>query len=175
MPQQRTDPISQVAWIAVRNTLDDAIPPFAVLAVQGIGEDGIVEVGLPTRDGQTDVLVNGFATIGVGGNGQATRDLPCTMLYDASGGDPVVGEIWGVEAGSHFLSRYKPGFKAMGANPDEQLGTFTAMEAVLVTMVQILSTDKTDGLYPAQEVVYDVITGAYAVGDACWYKDLNDL
>lgn len=174
---QRIDPISQVAWIAVRNTLPDAIPPFGLLAVVGVDDDGCVAVGLPTKDGQTDVLVAGFSTIGVGEKGQATRHLPTAMLYDGSGGgDPVVNETWGAEAGSHFLSRYKPGFKAMGGvSPDDSLATFAAMEAILVTMVQLASTEKTDGLYPAQEVVYDVLTGAYATGAACWYKDLNDL
>lgn len=175
--RQRMDAVSQTNWIVVRNVEEgEAIPPFAVMAVLGVDDDGAVQVGLPTRDGQTDILVNGFAVIPRGGKGQATRDLPMTVLYDPSTGTPAVGEIWGVEAGSWHLCRYKPGFKIMGGISEAgPVVTITAMDAVLATVIEITSTTTEDGLYPAREMIYDVITGDYAEGEACWYKDVNDL
>lgn len=170
-------PLDRIHWISVINGDTDPVPPFAALMALDIDSDGNIVVQRPDSDSMIDILINGYLSIAPGLKGSATRDLPMRILFDLSFGTyPNAGEIWGTQADSWFLGRTKDGFKAMGAvDVDNNSCVFTGRDHSLEKLVQITSLTKTRGLYPAVELIYDVVTNQVVQGEVCWYANVSEL
>jgi hypothetical protein len=117
--------VNQPGWHLVINEDDEAVPPFGVMEVTGVNENGLATVTRPTQGDRPDlVLINGPAAIFPGAAGQGHRDYPAIVAYEAQGDDetrseePDVGEWVGPRTDSWLLHRGKRGFVVIGGSSD---------------------------------------------------------
>lgn len=112
----------ETRYYPVRNLEDDAVPPFGLMRVTNISNDGFAHVRKPSAEGQSDnILVNGPNFIPSGGEGEGHDFFPAIVAYseDATGSGggsftPAAGQVWGTRADSWYLHAASSGFKILG-------------------------------------------------------------
>lgn len=105
------------------NTTSERIPPGAILANNGNPDDrGRKRMGKPTANSQRGCYLNGPFSIEAAGDansfGWCSWNSPFIAAYDAAGPTPVIGEMWGPQAGSWFLGKDRVGFLIDGEAVD---------------------------------------------------------
>lgn len=160
--------------VRIYNADSVAIPPRGVCAITGVDADGLITVTRPTRDDQTDVLVNGPVAINPGRKGSANPAFPAVAAYapDPNTGAPRDGEIWGVLKDSWYLQRARPGFRVVGTGANG-LCNVVPMSRQYLSFVVVTSCFKTNNWYPATELVYDPVNDAWASYDGVWIREAN--
>lgn len=138
-------------WLPCLNISGAEIPPFGVVRLVELNEDGQFEVDYPNQNNYPYGLAfNGPTTIPAGGTGAVTTDTPFWGYYDATVLDdsagsmdatPVVGEIWGPKSGSFALHSDKVGFRVLStADP-------FGLSAVMVILDPLALPDEADANY----------------------------
>jgi hypothetical protein len=118
--------LDQVRWLPALNISGDDIPPFGVVRLVSINDDGQFEVDYPDKANYPYGLAfNGPTTIPSGGAGSVTTDTPFWAHYDAEGingnsadssdDTPVAGDIWGPTPNSFALINSASGFRVLSS------------------------------------------------------------
>lgn len=176
---QRTDrgslprAVDAVRFVEVYNDAGEDIPPFAVMEISEVDDDGAYHVRKPTIDNSNEVLFNGGAPIQIASYGQALATFPATAIYEQQAGEAVAGESWGVRSGQWHLSHSRSGFVAV-QDGENGLGAFAVRRHRLVEMVEVTSLTKVNGRYPAVIKVYDPVAKTWTTGEACWFIEANE-
>ena len=117
-----TDFVSQVRWLAVKNTEgDEDAPPFAALEKTGETVGRVIYVRRPTTGSVPPdrVLFAGPVGIPADAEGQATEDLPAVALYE--GDDPPgADDTLGTQVDSWMLGVGQEGFSAASADLNDE-------------------------------------------------------
>lgn len=103
-----------VPWVPVKNVHEDSAPPFALLEVTGVTDDGFFLVTRPTDDSSPCLLLNGASAIPSGDYGSAHASNQGVAAYRESEGTPAVGQTWGSKAGRWELHPDQDGFRIFG-------------------------------------------------------------
>jgi hypothetical protein len=119
-------------WCPVRNAASTAVPPYGLMRITGVGDDGIATVDQPNANSQQGLFVNGpvaipVATVGNDdtgkGQGHFTWPAPISYQIDASNeAAPANGDIMGSESGSWHLHADQTGFIVLGGAGTTMLG-----------------------------------------------------
>ena len=175
-------PILEPNWLPVVNSENVPIPAFAAMAILGVDiATGSIIVGLPTRDGQTDLLFNGTTMIaswdGVSampsGEGHETFPTPAAYTYaNEQNAQPVDGDIWGVVAGSWLLQKSRPGFRVIGDGANG-VCMITRQTTAPVAFVRIDERIPGEWPLPSGCAVYDPVSQTWTDAEPCWYIDGN--
>lgn len=103
---------SAIRWVRVLNVDSQTAPPYALLAMAGVDNQGRVQVQRPQSDNQTGLLISGPGPIPTGLEGQAHRSFPAIVAYQS--GTPANGQTWGAAANSWYLTSGKTGYQVVG-------------------------------------------------------------
>lgn len=126
MSQSAYPDLDQVRWLPALNVSGADIPPFGVVKLVEINDDGQFEVDYPDKANYPFGLAfNGPTTIPSGGVGSVTTDTPFWAHYNADdiNGDsadsandtPVAGDIWGPTPNSFALINAATGFRVLSS------------------------------------------------------------
>jgi hypothetical protein len=108
-------PILLIRRVPILNVDTLPIPPYALLAFTGVSDEGFITVKRPTRNSQTDLLINGPGVIPPLATGAASQTFPAIVAYDEDlGVTPAAGDTWGSVADSWFLDPTQTGFMVIG-------------------------------------------------------------
>jgi hypothetical protein len=113
----------EIRWVGVKNTDATAAPPYAVMGVTGVSDDGAVLVARPTGNAQA-YLINSGGTIAAGACGQGHNTYPAIVAYDTDATPPAATQTWGPVANSWTLDPTGAGFMILGGSSS---GLTTAM------------------------------------------------
>ena len=126
MSQSAYPDLDQVRWLPALNVSGADIPPFGVVKLVEINDEGQFEVDYPDKANYPFGLAfNGPTTIPSGGVGSVTTDTPFWAHYNADdiNGDsadsandtPVAGDIWGPTPNSFALINAASGFRVLSS------------------------------------------------------------
>jgi hypothetical protein len=115
---RRLNPLARMRWLQFSNQSGQTIPAFAVLLINGVDSNGILQVTQPSDDSlePDQIAFNSFLTIGSGNSGSCTQDWPAYCLYNSSDGTPANGQVWGTAKNSWSLrnNNNQQGFTIQG-------------------------------------------------------------
>lgn len=171
----------KLRWYPVISDL--ALPPRSFVEVGDYDqEEEAYIVAYCQGDAPRAMLITDASPIPPGTVGAATPDLPAIAGYVQSQQPPESGQIWGVEQGKPYLSRFRPGFQVLAVvGPatvivDRQPGTYTAE-----VMVKVDSPDGPEGepIYSASEIfplAFDLTNGLQWTKESdAWAISPNNL
>ena len=111
--------------LVLKNTGEILAPPFGILQVFGMlfNESAgrwTVEVGQPTDDNAKLFVINGPTDLDIDQEGIGSWDWPGWVLFDSADGDPALGEVWGVQAGTFMAKKDKRGLIIIPAEIEDE-------------------------------------------------------
>ncbi len=110
------------------NSTGETIPAYAAMRVLGRDQTGVFVVGLPSYDGQNNLIFNGPTAVPSPGYGEGNLRCPAPITFTPDpidGSFPILGETWGVIAGDWTLNKGYPGFECIDAGQTVN-GTYVA-------------------------------------------------
>ncbi len=110
-------------WMTVKNGESTPVPPFGVVEVIGVTDDGLqIEIRRPTSANLESgrLLFAGFTGIAANSTGIAHASYPCLVLHEASEGTLAIGDELGTAANSYKLLKGNTGFLAIQATDSGQ-------------------------------------------------------
>lgn len=121
-----TSPVGQNRWLAFLNSSGEAIPPFAVMQIDGTDDSDpsrpVIKVKKPEGFGAEHLyLINGLTQVEDGEQSLGTRDVPTYVLFEPESDDPALGEAWGPQADSWKIHRNGSGFQILGGVKDDKI------------------------------------------------------
>jgi hypothetical protein len=146
--------IPPINWMIVQNTDDTPVPPYGVMGVDDIDDDGNIQIS--QYDGtQVTFLINSGGSIAPQANGQGHTTFPAIVAYDGDD-DPEAGETWGPVKGSWKLGAAGSGFTILGGS-SKGLTTATdrGAEDCCTAWVRILCAAAGAAGYPGLVQFYD--------------------
>ena len=111
--------------LVLKNTGGVLAPPFGILQVFGMQyseatKRWTVQVGRPTQDNAKLFVINGPTQLGVDQEGLGSWDWPAWVLFDDADGDPALGDVWGVAAGTFKAKKNKHGLIIVPAEFEDE-------------------------------------------------------
>lgn len=164
-------------FVSVRNVSNETIPPFGVMKISGFDANLTFSVVKPDRDDENSgfVINDSGGPIGINGSGTGRLIPPFIVDTNGEGDGPRIGEIWGVENGSWFLSRDRVGYKILAVGENSTRVLVDRMDSQYIASLRVTSATGATGpgltgYYPVTQRYLDSVNQSYAEGPTGYLK-----
>lgn len=164
LPQVEFDP----RYLPIVNLSNETIPAFAIMKISGMDANQSLQVIKPNRDDENSgFLANEDSPIATNTAGRGRVMQPFILDTNGEGSPPAVGEIWGVENGSWFLSRDRIGYKILALGQNSTRVLVERMDSQYITDLRVTSASNATGpnlsnYYPVIERKFDSVNQTWS-------------
>jgi hypothetical protein len=121
------------------------------------------------------VINDSGGPIGINGSGTGRLFPPFIVDTNGEGDGPRIGEIWGVENGSWFLSRDRVGYKILAVGENSTRVLVDRMDSQYIASLRVTSATGATGpgltgYYPVTQRYLDSVNQSYAEGPTGYLK-----
>lgn len=167
--------------VTVYNDSGEDVPPFGVMRLSGLNDEGLIKIDKPDADSTIDVVFNGPGVLEAEGVGTAyVVNGPLRVVTHDSDDAPVAGDEFGTEVDGWYLRKGNFGFRILGAiDGYDRIAVAEVVNGTNSSNVEIIETQAVTtpptGYTDAKIVIWDVDTDAFIDGDDVWLIDANGV